>query len=431
MATAVAEASVPRVSSAGELLQPPRAGGRAGAVATRRARAYALAALWAALLAVAAARRASSATLELLVLYYTPLVPPLALLWLWAGAVGSWERRLLDYGACFPKEQHPFLLAGAQLAQLAAVVSAATASSAAAFCLAANAGWAAAAAPPPLLYAWLASLLALRWRGALFPESRFFFRRSLRRLMLPSQAVAWAEFLLADMLTSLSKPLSDAERAVCHMATGGVLEPLADAAGGRAGGLCGGASPAVPLALAAPALWRLGQCLRGYLADGAGAASLANAAKYASALPVIAASYMHSRVDRSAWVSTWQPLWLAASALNTAVSIYWDTERDWGVPWLGAGRLLPSPGAKRRRLYGPPRLYAAAVAANAALRVAWAYKLSPHLRVARGASLVAELAEVLRRFQWCFFRTETELWALADRRASKAHGHPWGPSPST
>lgn len=236
-----------------------------------------------------------------------------------------------------------------------------------------------------------------------------------------AQAVAWGEFLLADMLTSLSKPLSDVERAVCHMASGEVLEPLTAAVGGRAGGLCGGASPAVPLALAAPYLWRLGQCLRGYLADGAGRAHLANAAKYASALPVIAASHMHSRVSAAEWVAVWQPAWLAASAVNTAFSIYWDTERDWGVPWLGAGRMLPSPSAKWRRLYGPPSVYTAAVAANAGLRVAWAYKLSPHLRAARGASLVAALAEVLRRFLWVFFRTETELWAIADRAASQAH----------
>jgi hypothetical protein len=130
---------------------------------------------------------------------------------------------------------------------------------------------------------------------------------------------------------------------------------------------------------------------------------------------------MHYHVTPEQWIATWQPTWAVTAALNTAYSIYWDTERDWAVPWIAHGHPLPRPDAKPRRLYGSTALYSAAVVSNAVLRVSWAYKLSPHLRHIRALSLAACLAEVVRRAQWCFFRVETELWAIADRQASLAH----------
>ena len=44
--------------------------------------------------------------------------------------------------------------------------------------------------------------------------------------MLPGiWTVTWADFLLADVLTSLSAPMAQTGRAVCHMVTGPVLAP--------------------------------------------------------------------------------------------------------------------------------------------------------------------------------------------------------------
>ena len=39
--------------------------------------------------------------------------------------------------------------------------------------------------------------------------------------------VSWADFLLADVLTSLAKALSDLERALCHLLAGPVMQPHA------------------------------------------------------------------------------------------------------------------------------------------------------------------------------------------------------------
>jgi EXS family len=56
-------------------------------------------------------------------------------------------------------------------------------------------------------------------------DTRLFFSRTLSRVATPFREVTWADFLLADFLTSLAKPLSDTERALCHMLTGPVMDP--------------------------------------------------------------------------------------------------------------------------------------------------------------------------------------------------------------
>lgn len=53
--------------------------------------------------------------------------------------------------------------------------------------------------------------------------TRFLFAETLSRVLLPFQTVSWSDFLLADMMTSLSKGCADASRAVCSQITGELL----------------------------------------------------------------------------------------------------------------------------------------------------------------------------------------------------------------
>ena len=52
-----------------------------------------------------------------------------------------------------------------------------------------------------------------------------FFSATVVRVVTPYREVTWADFLLADVLTSLSKPLADMERAACHLLTGPTMDP--------------------------------------------------------------------------------------------------------------------------------------------------------------------------------------------------------------
>lgn len=186
---------------------------------------------------------------------------------------------------------------------------------------------------PPLLYCGLLGLLLFPG-GVLHRDARLFFGQTLWRVATPIRPVAWSDFLLADVLTSLAKAISDTERAVCHIMVGPIMEPgvqvrqlrgdvawgweRSGAAGMGGGGdsrlapraspsfrapwphappaarspsrpplpqACSDVSLLLPLGLAAPYAWRLVQCLRVYMDTGA-RPQLLNALKYSTAFPV-------------------------------------------------------------------------------------------------------------------------------------------------
>lgn len=340
-------------------------------------------------------------------LYYQPFMPMLAMLWLWALAVRIFERRRIRYEACFSPEDQRHLLRSTQLFQVCNVLTSLVLSSGLAFSyLVAYGQHELAALHPPLLYCALLGLLL--FPGALlFRDTRLFFGQTLWRVATPLRAVTWADFLLADVLTSLAKALSDTERAVCHLMIGPVMQPHLKA--------CSDGSLIIPLGLAAPYAWRLVQCIRVYLDTGA-RPQLFNAIKYSTAFPVILLSAVKYHVDSSEWRGFWKPLWLAAALLNSAYSYYWDVERDWEISWfsqMGPGasqqrRLVPAPVLRGQLLYRRP-FYLYLMASNLALRLSWAYKLSPHLRDHHVVVFLVALAEAFRRFQWLFVRIEVEL----------------------
>lgn len=294
-----------------------------------------------------------------------------------------------------------------------------------------------------------------RW----YPHTRRFLRRTILRCLTPwRRPVSFADFFLADVLCSLAKTLSDAERSACATLAG----PAAMFARDRDArfGACGSTSWHVPLVLALPSAIRLAQCLRqvrdgGLLAESLRAAGDArgdekakrvaafNALKYFSAFPVVFLSHLKYSVSSETWTSTVRPLWVLCAAANTAFSLYWDVTHDWDLRLAPAlarecfgflfrdGRrdvsknldaqvsdrdvvsdhvshdsLTQRKYLRPRLLYGDPNVYFAAVAADAALRLSWTYKLSSHLRHNAGTVLAFTALEITRRFLWSMFRVE-------------------------
>ncbi|KAI7841272.1 hypothetical protein COHA_005045 [Chlorella ohadii] len=338
---------------------------------------------------------------ELYFLYYQPFLPMLAMLWLWGTAVRFWERRRIRYDVCFSAEDQRYLLRSGQLFQIANVLTSVILSSGLAFAYLLAYGLPHLASYlPGALYC---SLLAL----FLFPgpvlerDSRLFFGRTLWRIFTPLRSVTWADFLLADVLTSLAKALSDTERAVCHLMTGFVMVPQIKA--------CSDASFIIPLGLAAPYAWRLVQCIRVYLDTGA-RPQLFNALKYATAFPVIALSAVKYHVialsavkyhvTQEAWRGFYKPLWLGAALLNSAYSYFWDVERDWEISFFTQigqqrGAPLPSPVLRSAVLFRRP-FYLYLMASNLVLRLGWLYRLSPHLRHHHAVVTLMVLVEAFR-----------------------------------
>lgn len=182
----------------------------------------------------------------------------------------------------------------------------------------------AAAMQPPLLYI-AAAIVFIMPLNIFYRDTRRYFASTLWRVVTPVRQVLWADFLLADILTSLAKGLSDLERAVCAMASGSIMYP--DTA------QCSDASWIIPFGLAVPYAIRLVQCVRVYRDSGNGQ-QLFNAIKYTTAFPVVFLSFAKYHVGHDAWVIFWKPLWLLAAVINSAYSYFWDVERDWEISYF-------------------------------------------------------------------------------------------------
>ncbi|KAL2620767.1 hypothetical protein R1flu_000972 [Riccia fluitans] len=268
-----------------------------------------------------------------------------------------------------------------------------------------------AAAQPVIIYCLLPLLLALP-TDVLFSSSRFYFLITIVRMIFPFQPISFADFFVADVLTSMSKVLSDVERSICRMYFHQVTGVPED----DANFMCGNHSYWIPCILAFPYLCRFFQCIRQYT-DTRDRSCLLNALKYTTTFPVILLSAMKYHLsDVLLWETRYRPLWLLCSVINTLYSFYWDVTRDWDLGLLTskAKKSILRPSL----LYNQRWVYFWAIASNLFLRCSWTYKLSAHLRHNRLTVFTFSGLEMLRRFQWIFFRVECEYSKMINRAAS-------------
>ncbi|KAG6545709.1 hypothetical protein Mapa_012894 [Marchantia paleacea] len=261
-----------------------------------------------------------------------------------------------------------------------------------------------AAAQPLFLYCALPLFLGLPL-NVCYASSRFFFLNTLARLAVPLNPITFADFFVADVLTSMAKVFSDMERALCTMYFYQVAKPeLAIRPG-----MCGSDSVWIPFILAFPYACRFFQCLRQY-SDTKDKSCLFNALKYATAFPVIGLSALKYHIMWDVWLTRFRPLWLFFSLINSCYSYYWDLSRDWDFGCFTTACQKRKNSALRPNLYYSRRwVYYWAIGSNLVLRGAWTYKLSAHLRDYRLTAFAFSALEIFRRFQWIFFRVENEF----------------------
>lgn len=250
-----------------------------------------------------------------------------------------------------------------------------------------------------------------------FQTSHALFSKSLSRILFPFRQVSFADFLLADILTSLARPLAHLERSVCimmnlqnQMLLDDVLEQS-----------CNRGAVHINLVLAAPFLIRMVQCLWIYKTENA-SLQLFNALKYLTVLPVIFSSVMKHHAQNETAIEFWIQIWIFSSMVNTLFSYYWDLEMDWDIVWFRGGNgASPEfcPKIRSDAFYKPKWIYSFAMITNFVIRIGWIYKLSVHLHYSLAVHLVVSLLEVCRRCQWIFIRIESGLRKL-DRPLPKS-----------
>lgn len=213
----------------------------------------------------------------------------------------------------------------------------------------------------------------------------------------------FADVLVADALTSYSRVLLD-----MVVVTKGVWN--AESALGKPDRARYSGSTTMIIVLSIPSLIRLRQCFIDYMRTGSNT-HLFNAAKYASALPVVVCS---------SWLKASDPIWILASTFNSLFSFFWDVSCDWGLELLttlpthyqsrGLRGVLLIPSAGKKTNAGV--YYYLVIVIDLGLRMLWTLKLTTNFAGFGDYEcglFVLELLEILRRGIWICFRVEKEF----------------------
>ncbi|KAL0351894.1 UNVERIFIED_CONTAM: SPX and EXS domain-containing protein 3 [Sesamum calycinum] len=334
-------------------------------------------------------------------LYYNPLLLVTMMVWLWGINLWVFAQTNVGYAKIFDLDQNH--LTHREIWKCATWMTIIVPTSMTAYLYLYSHGEVSlAASQPVLLYAAVAMTLIFPF-DIFYLSSRFFLLRTIWRIMFPLQAISFADFFLADIFTSMSKVFSDLERSVCRM----VHRQVATIAWFEADSVCGSHAVAIPIVLVLPYIFRLFQCLRQYK-DTREKTALLNALKYSTAVPVIFLSALKYHVFPEKWTNIYRPLWLLSSVLNSLYSFYWDITRDWDLSCFTRIFKFSKPHILSHMLYGRKWVYFWVIGSNLILRCTWTYKLSAHLRHNYLTVFTITALEMLRRFQWVFFRVENE-----------------------
>ncbi|KAJ4785442.1 EXS (ERD1/XPR1/SYG1) family protein [Rhynchospora pubera] len=334
-------------------------------------------------------------------LYYNPLLLVTLMVWLWGINLWVFSQSSVSYARVFDLDHTH--LTHHEIWKCATWMTIVVPTSMTAYQYLYSHGEVALAASQPVMLYIVALTLLIFPFDIFYLSSRYFLLRTIWRICLPLQAITFADFFLADIMTSMSKVFSDLERSTCRM----LNKQVATIAWFEADAICGSHSVAIPLVLVFPYLCRFFQCLRQYK-DTKEKTCLFNALKYTTAIPVIFLSALKYHVIPDSWTNFYRPLWLISSVINSLYSFYWDITRDWDLSILSRIFKFKNPTFWSDALHGKVWVYYWVVFSNLILRCTWTYKLSAHLRHNYLTVFTITALEIVRRFQWIFFRVENE-----------------------
>ncbi|XP_021670579.1 uncharacterized protein LOC110657614 isoform X2 [Hevea brasiliensis] len=334
-------------------------------------------------------------------LYYNPLLLVTMMVWLWGVNLWVFAQSTVSYAKIFYLDQNH--LTHREVWKVATWMTIIVPTSMTAYLYLYSHGEVTLAASQPVLLYFAVLMVFIFPFDIFYLSSRYYLLRTLWRIVFPLQAITFSDFFLADVLTSMSKVFSDLERSACRM----LHRQVATIAWFEADSVCGSHSVAIPLVLVSPYIFRLFQCLRQYK-DTREKTNLFNALKYSTAVPVIFLSALKYHVFPDRWTNFYRPLWLLSSVLNSLYSFYWDVTRDWDLSCFTRIFKFNKPSLFSYLLYGRKWVYFWVIGSNLVLRCTWTYKLSAHLRHNYLTVFMITALEMVRRFQWVFFRVENE-----------------------
>jgi hypothetical protein len=246
----------------------------------------------------------------------------------------------------------------------------------------------------------------------LFPHPAFFngharmwiLKKIFNCIIAPFVQVRFADFWIADQLTSMSEFLFEVQFVFCILPSD-FISPLKT--------FCNQTQNiGVPILNVWPLISRVLQCFRRYRDDG-DRNHLWNAGKYGSSIFVMLWAFFQKSVigtylpaaDKAAIV-----IFVLANIFSTFYKCYWDVIKDWGL--FRFSKDVKYKGLRKDIVFNP-LLYYLAIILNVFLRFVWvllfAVRLKSKLRLDMQYFLfLVAFAEIFRRFIWNIFRLENE-----------------------
>lgn len=246
----------------------------------------------------------------------------------------------------------------------------------------------------PVIFCGIAIMLVFNPFRICYYYSRRWFLRVLWRLLCSGlYPVEFKDFFIGDMLCSQSYALGNISLFFCLYKNHWNDPVQCNSNHSRLMGFF----------TALPATWRFLQCIRRYRDSRMWFPHLANGGKYLFTI----LHYMTLSMWRiQNWNVSYKATFIAMASCNTVYCTLWDICMDWS---------LMDPSAKHpflRKNIGFKHTwpYYLAMFVDPIIRADWFFYIvyASQLQHSALLSFVLALAEVLRRFMWCFFRMENE-----------------------
>ncbi|CAF2688139.1 unnamed protein product [Rotaria sp. Silwood2] len=268
----------------------------------------------------------------------------------------------------------------------------------------------------PLGFVTMILLFLFNPTPTLYHHARFWFLKVLGRIICaPFYRVGFADFWLADQLTSLELLFYDIEYFFCFYIYDVGWWPVYSSSPAR-GFFCY-SWPQVLLQtilMVLPSWFRFAQCLRRYRDTKQKFPHLVNAGKYASGFFVIGTNAARRAtaiyyIDHPA-SNPFLYIWIITAFIGATYKLIWDFKMDWGFFDKNAGenKLL------RDQIVYPSKLYYyAAMLEDIIFRYIWVINVFMQFRTrsaeyADVIGFIFGLIEIFRRFIWNYFRLENE-----------------------
>ncbi|KAF9934408.1 hypothetical protein FBU30_002232 [Linnemannia zychae] len=230
-----------------------------------------------------------------------------------------------------------------------------------------------------------------------FTARRWFIASIGRILASGYYRVEFRDFFLADEMNSLSYSIEQFEFAMCAYAE--QWEDLATQCST-------GHMWITPFLTALPAWFRFLQCLRRYRDTLEWFPHLVNAGKYSASL-INLFVYFSFRHYGGSQLKT---AWIFVSIITSCYTFAWDVYMDWGLFRFGknGGGAHGRPFLRQELVYSRTWVYYMAIVLDFIGRFSWTARLIPMNINVMVLSFILAFLEVLRRWQWNFFRLENE-----------------------